>query len=123
MEWKLTYVGSGASEQYDQVLDSILVGPIPVGTSKFTLDAPAPDASKIPKDDLIGVTAMFFSGTYNGNEFVRVGYYVNVEYDSEELKEDPPKTPVVDKLVRNILVKPRVTTYPIQWDDADEENQ
>lgn len=35
LEWKVIYIGSAESEQYDQVLDDILVGPINVGTKKF----------------------------------------------------------------------------------------
>ncbi|PHH85707.1 hypothetical protein CDD83_46 [Cordyceps sp. RAO-2017] len=34
LEWKLTYVGSATSDQYDQELDSLLVGPVPVGVNK-----------------------------------------------------------------------------------------
>ena len=35
LEWKITYVGSAENETHDQVLEEILVGPIPVGTNKF----------------------------------------------------------------------------------------
>ena len=35
LQWKVIYVGSAESEEYDQVLDDILVGPISVGTKKF----------------------------------------------------------------------------------------
>lgn len=35
IEWKITYVGSAESEKYDQELDSVLVGPVPVGCNKF----------------------------------------------------------------------------------------
>lgn len=31
----MIYVGSAESQEYDQVLDSIMVGPIPVGVNKF----------------------------------------------------------------------------------------
>jgi hypothetical protein len=31
--------------------------------------------------------------SYDGREFVRVGYYVNNEYDSEELAAEPPAKP------------------------------
>ena len=31
----MIYVGSAESAEYDQVLDSIMVGPIPVGINKF----------------------------------------------------------------------------------------
>ena len=35
LEWKLTYVGSAESEKYDQVLDSVLVGPVFPGQYRF----------------------------------------------------------------------------------------
>ena len=35
LEWKIIYVGSASTEEYDQVLDSVLVGPIPMGSHKF----------------------------------------------------------------------------------------
>lgn len=31
----MIYVGSAESSEYDQVLDSIMVGPVPVGVNKF----------------------------------------------------------------------------------------
>ena len=35
LEWKLIYVGSAESEEYDQVLDSVLVGPVYPGQYRF----------------------------------------------------------------------------------------
>ena len=35
LEWKLTYVGDYRSTDGDQILDSVLVGPITRGTHKF----------------------------------------------------------------------------------------
>lgn len=35
LEWKLVYVGSAQDPQYDQVLESVLVGPINVGSFRF----------------------------------------------------------------------------------------
>jgi len=35
LEWKLIYVGSAESEEYDQELDSCMVGPVPVGMWKL----------------------------------------------------------------------------------------
>jgi hypothetical protein len=54
--------------------------------------------------------------SYDGREFVRVGYYVNNEYTDETLAENPPSKPVIDKIRRNILAeKPRVTRFAIKW--------
>ena len=45
-----------------------------------------------------------------------MGYYVNNEYDSEELNNEPPAKPAVDRVRRNILAeKPRVTRFAIKW--------
>ena len=35
LEWKIIYVGSASTEEHDQELDSVLVGPIPMGSHKF----------------------------------------------------------------------------------------
>lgn len=35
LEWRLTYVGSAESEKYDQVLDTVFVGPVAPGQYRF----------------------------------------------------------------------------------------
>lgn len=60
--------------------------------------------------------------SYNDAEFVRVGYYVNNEYDCDELRETPPEAPIPERIIRTILGdKPRVTRFPIKWDDILDE--
>ena len=121
LEWKLTYVGSSRSLEHDQELDSILVGPVPVGVNKFVFSADPPSAALIPASELVSVTVILLSCSYDGREFVRVGYYVNNEYDSEELRENPPAKVQVEHIVRNILAeKPRVTRFNIVWDNENE---
>lgn len=78
------------------------------------------------------MTVILLTCSYNDQEFVRIGYYVNTEYGDPELKlqhesslaEDaeekgikaPDPTQHIDKLVRNVLAdKPRVTKFNIQW--------
>jgi len=79
------------------------------------IQADPPDFSKIPPED-IQTTVILLTCAYKGQEFIRVGYYVNNEYTDEALREDPPDNPIVDKLMRNILAdKPRVTKFPINW--------
>ncbi|KAL4924311.1 nucleosome assembly factor ASF1 [Aspergillus undulatus] len=120
LEWKLTYVGSATSSEYDQELDSLLVGPIPVGVNKFIFEADAPDLKRIPTSEILGVTVILLTCSYDGREFVRVGYYVNNEYDSEELTADPPAKPIIERIRRNILAeKPRVTRFAIKWDSEE----
>lgn len=38
LEWKIIYVGSAESDTYDQVLDSVLVGPVPIGRHTFVFE-------------------------------------------------------------------------------------
>ena len=127
-------MGSAHDAAKDQVLDEILVGPVPVGINKFVLQADAPLPQQLPPDEILGVTVVLVTCSYKEREFVRVGYYVNNELlrdDNEnEMKEDndhpeasPPSPPVypqldMSKVQRQILAdKPRVTRFPIQWDD------
>jgi histone chaperone ASF1 len=71
LEWKMVYVGSAESERNDQVLDSVLVGPVYVGKYKFVFEGNAPDPSQIPSDDLVGVTAVLLTCSYKDKEFIR----------------------------------------------------
>ncbi|KAL8688579.1 MAG: hypothetical protein Q9218_005548 [Villophora microphyllina] len=120
LEWKLTYVGSATSSEHDQELDSLLVGPIPVGVNKFIFEADSPDLKRIPTSEILGVTVILLSCSYDDREFVRVGYYVNNEYDNDEMNNDPPAKTVIEKVRRNVLAeKPRVTRFAIKWDTED----
>ena len=74
--------------------------------------------SRIPEYDIVGVTGILLTCSYNNQEFFRVGYYVNNYYEEQELNENPPLKPDIDRLTRHILVeKPRVTKFQIQWED------
>uniref|UniRef100_V9KTF5 Histone chaperone asf1b n=1 Tax=Callorhinchus milii TaxID=7868 RepID=V9KTF5_CALMI len=124
LEWKIIYVGSAESEEHDQVLDSVLVGPVPAGRHMFVFQADAPNAVLIPDADAVGVTVVLITCTYRGQEFIRVGYYVNNEYTDPELKENPPMKPDYAKLQRNILASnPRVTRFHINWDSTGEKTE
>jgi histone chaperone ASF1 len=121
-------------------LDEILVGPVPTGINKFILEADAPDYLKLPPDDVLGVTVVLVTCSYKEREFVRIGYYVNNEYndgttgstitssdnnidenDSNEIPQPPPITPTspnfkIEHVQRLVLAdQPRVTRFPIPW--------
>lgn len=64
------------------------------------------------------MTVVLITCTYHGQEFIRVGYYVNNEYPDPELRENPPSKPDFSQLQRNILASnPRVTRFHINWDN------
>jgi histone chaperone ASF1 len=133
LEWKVLYVGSAQDASRDQILDEILVGPVPVGVNKFVLQADAPDPSQLAQEDLLGVTVVLVTCSYREREFVRVGYYVNNEYVNPDAppppppptdgSEPPPPPPIpnpvpLEHIQRQILAdKPRVTKFPISWGD------
>ncbi|XP_022194447.1 histone chaperone asf1 [Nilaparvata lugens] len=120
LEWRMIYVGSAESEEHDQILDTIYVGPIPEGRHMFVFQADPPDVSKIPVADALGVTVVLLTCSYRSQEFVRVGYFINNEYTDPELRENPPAQPQFDKVMRNILgTEPRVTRFKINWDDSE----
>eukprot|EP00245_Coleochaete_scutata_P013322 TRINITY_DN5387_c0_g1_i1.p1 TRINITY_DN5387_c0_g1~~TRINITY_DN5387_c0_g1_i1.p1 ORF type:complete len:183 (+),score=36.34 TRINITY_DN5387_c0_g1_i1:276-824(+) len=120
LEWKLTYVGSAEDEKYDQTLESVLVGPVELGSYRFVFQADPPEYAKIPVQDIVGVTVILLTCAYRNEEFIRVGYYVNNEYVDEELREEPPANVLIDRVQRNILAdKPRVTKFPITWDPVE----
>mmetsp|Transcript_25248 Transcript_25248/g.76608 ORF Transcript_25248/g.76608 Transcript_25248/m.76608 type:complete len:85 (-) Transcript_25248:496-750(-) len=58
IEWKLIYVGSAESDEHDQELDSILVGPMQASAYKIVFQADPPDPRRIPAQDLLGVTVI-----------------------------------------------------------------
>ncbi|KAJ8976602.1 hypothetical protein NQ317_005792 [Molorchus minor] len=120
LEWKMIYVGSAESEEYDQVLDSVFVGPIPEGKHMFVFQADPPNVSRIPENDAIGVTVVLLTCSYRSQEFIRVGYFINNEYSDPELKENLPSPPQFDKVIRNILAsEPRVTRFKINWEETN----
>lgn len=122
LEWRVIYVGSAESSSHDQVLDELLVGPVPVGVNKFILQTDAPDPTLIPQSDIIGITVILVTCSYKDQEFARVGYYVNNEYRPfegyNEEEHGPPDFQNLDlsKVYRQIVAdKPRVTRFPIKW--------
>lgn len=119
LEWKLIYIGSSEDEKYDQVLDSVLIGPLQPGTMKFVFETPPPNPSTIPTDEILGITAILLTCSYRDQEFIKIGYYVNNEYTDPEMIENPPQTPDVAKMQRSTLAdKPRITRLMIDWSDT-----
>ncbi|KAJ9117941.1 hypothetical protein QFC20_000222 [Naganishia adeliensis] len=120
IEWRLLYVGDAKSEEYDQELDSCMVGPVPVGVNSFDFTAAAPQPNLLPSTaskEILGVTVLILTASYRDKEFVRVGYYVNTEYEDEERRLEPPTQVDFKGLVRNVLVdKPKVTRFSVPWD-------
>lgn len=88
----------------------------------FDFVAPAPKHDLLPSvdpEEILGVTVIIITASYRDKEFVRVGYYVNTDYEDEELRANPPPQVVWDKLYRNVLIeKPKVTRFQNPWDSG-----
>ena len=125
IEWKMVYITS-ENQKDDQILNEIEIDPPnQLGQMKFEFVGDAPDISKIPENDVIGVAAILLCCSYNGQEFFRCGYYLNITYDNEEMNMNMPEKIEVGHLVRNMLAsKPRIVKYEIDWegDNANKVN-
>ena len=111
----MIYVGSAEDATADQVLEEVMVGPVPVGINKFVLQAVAPNHLAIANQDLIGVTVVLVTCSFMEQEFIRIGYYVNNEYLDYD-PENPPNPIEISKLYRSIKHdEPRVTRFAIDW--------
>lgn len=121
LEWNLIYVGSSESNLYDQIIDNVSVGPIPPGNHEFNFNAENPiDPKRIQEGHLLGPTVLILNAAYNNQEFVRVGYYVNIFYESQELNESPPEVVDFSLLKKEILAsEPRVTRFKINWTESE----
>ena len=75
-----------------QELESILVGPIPLGLNKIVFQTDAPNTELIEGKDILGPTVIFLTCSYREQVFIRIGYYVNNEYDVPEMNEDVAAT-------------------------------
>jgi len=111
-------VSSPVNRDLDQELDDCCIGPVPIGINAFTFEADAPDPKVIPKEDVLGLAALILTGSYRDQEFVRIGYYQNTEYEEDALNKEPPSTIIWERLVRSLTDKPWVTRFSIKWDVA-----
>ena len=101
-----------------QELEAVFVGPIPqAGLHRIVFQADAPNTELIEDTDILGSTVIFLTCSYLGQRFIKIGYYVNNEYDLPEMNEDPPEVVDIARVMRNILAdSPRVTRWSINWD-------
>lgn len=88
------------------------------------LQTDVPDSDKIPQSDAIGVTLILLSGYYREREFVRVGYYVNNDYDPicNINPDDRPKKPDFSKILRFFTLKTFVTIPKRHYDCFSKSN-
>jgi histone chaperone ASF1 len=100
------------------VLESVLVGPLEVGQSRFIFRAPPPQLSKIPAKDVVGVTVVMLWAAYRSQDFCKVGYYVNNEWLGPAEEGDKPLPSVLDPALisRDVLAsRMKINRFAIDW--------
>ena len=80
IEFEIVYFGDARSEQHDQKICHNFVGPLQKGKQFFSLTTTPIDLTKIPIKILFGLTTILIIGKFKGEQFVRIGYIVNVKY-------------------------------------------
>eukprot|EP01063_Lacrimia_lanifica_P033037 TRINITY_DN5775_c0_g1_i2.p5 TRINITY_DN5775_c0_g1~~TRINITY_DN5775_c0_g1_i2.p5 ORF type:complete len:205 (+),score=99.90 TRINITY_DN5775_c0_g1_i2:55-669(+) len=116
VEFKVVWIGSSTSNAFDETLEECEVGPLAPGANEFILEHNAPNWKLIPPEDLLSVTVILITVSYKEQEFLRIGYYVNVAYDKDTLNELPPDEIHIDRLARNVLTsKPTLVQKQIEW--------
>ena len=124
MSISFVWVGSSRSSAHDQVLDTFDVGPFLVGITEFELECDGPNLAAIPREDVLGVTVLFLSFSFRGQEFLRVGYYTQVAYFNDEMNAYPPPEVVPEQLGHFLVMnQPAVTIVPIIWMTAEQQQQ
>lgn len=84
LDWKIIYIGSANSCQYDQILENFSFPVEKVGYCSFGISVSPPDVSQIPSlEDLLGATLLMISVVYNGEEFFRCSYFVYNNFEDE----------------------------------------
>ncbi|PFH31845.1 anti-silencing protein, ASF1 family protein [Besnoitia besnoiti] len=101
----------------DYLLDSVMLGPIERGVLAFEFAVNPPDYTQMDPSSVLGMQAVLVCALYKQQEFMRIGYYLNNAYSDTVLRENPPDVPLYDKLIRCIVDEPRVTRFPIVWDE------
>ncbi|UKJ90682.1 chromatin assembly protein [Theileria orientalis] len=101
------------------VLDAVCMGPVRRGILQFEFRVNPPNFNRLRPDSVLGMQAILITGSYCEQEFIRIGYYTNNTYDEDSLRENPPDVPILDKVIRCIIDQPRVTRFPIKWDNDD----
>ena len=121
---RFVWVGSAQNCNHDQIMDEIEVGPFSVGTNEFEVEISAPNVDEIPKQEILQPTVMQILFGYKGQEFLKVGYYVNVAYFREDMNSNPPMKADLEWLGKSILVmRPAITASDINWGDTGEEDE
>lgn len=78
--FEVFYFGDAYSDDHDQKICHNIIGPLEAGKQSFELETSPIDLTKIPIKTLFGLTTILIVGKFRGEQFIRIGYVVNVSY-------------------------------------------
>ncbi|KAM0679845.1 ASF1 anti-silencing function 1 [Glugoides intestinalis] len=87
VEFEVLYFGDAYSENHDQKIGYNVIGPLDAGKLCFELETTPIDLTKIPIKTLFGLTTVLIVGKFRGEQFIRIGYVVDVRYPGIESKQ------------------------------------
>lgn len=87
VEFEVFYFGDTYTDNHDQKLCHNIIGPLDAGKLCFELETSPIDLTKIPIKTLFGLTTILILGKFKGEQFIRIGYVVNVNYPEIEAKK------------------------------------
>ncbi|ELA42647.1 uncharacterized protein VICG_00399 [Vittaforma corneae ATCC 50505] len=88
VEFEIIYFGDAYSDNHDQKICHNVIGPLEAGKLYFELETSPIDLTKIPIKTLFGLTTILIVGKFKGEQFIRIGFVVDVRYpgiNSEKL--------------------------------------
>jgi histone chaperone ASF1 len=98
--------------RFDQVLESVAVGPIEPGSFRFVLQTNPPDWSLIPEEEKVVIALVRLECYYKRQIKATVGLFVNNTYADEALEMDPPVPADLARVTRDIMAEqPRFAVY------------
>lgn len=80
VEFEVIYFGDAYSDNHDQKICHNVIGPLEAGKLYFELETSAIDLTKIPIKTLFGLTTILIVGKFKGEQFIRIGFVVDVRY-------------------------------------------
>lgn len=121
LEWRFVYVGDPEDSSHDQLLDFVVMDKIEYGPVEFDWEVPPPDYSKIPEENSVFDSSIIqIIALIRKTEFFRCSFLIAHDYESEELKTNPPERVDWTKLHRKIgTERPMMKIQEFPWEKIE----
>ena len=119
VEWRLLFVANPDDASQDQLLDSIEMAELEYGPKNFEWEVPAPDYRRLANPfDVFDTSVVMVVVLVDNFEFFRCSYLLSHEYETEELRENPPERIDWTALRRNLKTSnPVINVREVAWEE------